>query len=311
MFSTLLRRSQKQSLNRSAFTLIELLVVIAIIAILAAILFPVFAQARAKARQVSSFSNFKQMATGFLMYVQDADENSPLCNWTFSDTTPTTPTDMTWNMAVQPYVKNYQVLRDPADFNADDKTLSENLQGGQAVNEYARNFNWATRSDIGYNWQYFAPLYYQDNKYQSATEAIARVKRPAETILLINSVWDRDAAGVPSGGGNWALDPPCFDNIPTPQVGTIPKGTLYVWFTGWAPTQPKAWNVFGGAWPWHQGRFNVAFADGHVKSLTVAQLTDGVNLRSGGYNINCRTEVPAGTAYNQSGDTPKYLWDLD
>src|SRR5947209_2680216 len=59
---------------RRAFTLIELLVVIAIIAILAAILFPVFAQARAKARQTSCLSNTKQMGTGLYMYTQDYDE---------------------------------------------------------------------------------------------------------------------------------------------------------------------------------------------------------------------------------------------
>ena len=70
--STLARRS------RAGFTLIELLVVIAIIAILAAILFPVFAQARDKARQSSCLSNEKQMALGILAYTQDYDEIFPL-----------------------------------------------------------------------------------------------------------------------------------------------------------------------------------------------------------------------------------------
>ncbi len=60
--------------KRAAFTLIELLVVIAIIAILAAILFPVFAQAREKARQTSCLSNGKQMGLSLLMYAQDYDE---------------------------------------------------------------------------------------------------------------------------------------------------------------------------------------------------------------------------------------------
>jgi len=63
-----------RSNQKSAFTLIELLVVIAIIAILAAILFPVFAQARSKARQISGLSNIKQVALSILMYSQDYDE---------------------------------------------------------------------------------------------------------------------------------------------------------------------------------------------------------------------------------------------
>jgi prepilin-type N-terminal cleavage/methylation domain-containing protein len=63
--------------HRSGFTLIELLVVIAIIAILAAILFPVFAQAREKARGISCLSNTKQLSLGLLMYVQDYDETWP------------------------------------------------------------------------------------------------------------------------------------------------------------------------------------------------------------------------------------------
>src|ERR1041384_5214939 len=67
--------------RRTAFTLIELLVVIAIIAILAAILFPVFAQARAKARQASCVSNLKQINLATMMYKQDYDENFPYWNW--------------------------------------------------------------------------------------------------------------------------------------------------------------------------------------------------------------------------------------
>src|SRR5881296_1409417 len=71
-------RKEKRMGRKRAFTLIELLVVIAIIAILAAILFPVFAQAREKARQASCLSNLKQIGQGYLMYLQDNDEQFPL-----------------------------------------------------------------------------------------------------------------------------------------------------------------------------------------------------------------------------------------
>ena len=85
--------------KKLGFTLIELLVVIAIIAILAAILFPVFAQAREKARAITCVSNEKQIGLAVLQYSQDFDEYYPL-----GDNQPTY--DNPWNRAIMPYVKN-------------------------------------------------------------------------------------------------------------------------------------------------------------------------------------------------------------
>jgi len=92
---------------RRGFTLIELLVVIAIIAILAAILFPVFARAREKARQTSCLSNVKQIGTATLMYIQDYDEKYPGHN---SGPTP----DLDWPISLVPYVKNAQLFMCPS-----------------------------------------------------------------------------------------------------------------------------------------------------------------------------------------------------
>lgn len=109
--------------NNKAFTLIELLVVIAIIAILAAILFPVFAQAREKARQTSCLSNMKQVGLGLLMYVQDYDENYPRADY-WDSRPPLNPAasgtfaarvnHYKWPAWVLPYTKNVNIFRCPS-----------------------------------------------------------------------------------------------------------------------------------------------------------------------------------------------------
>lgn len=98
--------------RHTAFTLIELLVVIAIIAILAAILFPVFAQAREKARTSSCSSNLRQMGTAVLLYTQDNDETYPIA---FYMVMVAPPCIITSFQAVQPYQKNSGVVVCPSD----------------------------------------------------------------------------------------------------------------------------------------------------------------------------------------------------
>ncbi len=102
----------KKALGRG-FTLIELLVVIAIIAILAAILFPVFARAREAARKSSCQSNLKQIGTAFAMYVQDYDQAYP--HFGGGDFPITTNPRRHWPSAVFPYIKNRQVYKCPSD----------------------------------------------------------------------------------------------------------------------------------------------------------------------------------------------------
>jgi len=100
---------------RRGFTLIELLVVIAIIAILAAILFPVFAKAREKARQSSCLSNTKQMGLAFLSYCQDYDEMFPMggYNYDYGGGAATYAT-ISWAWRLVPYIKNSQIFNCPS-----------------------------------------------------------------------------------------------------------------------------------------------------------------------------------------------------
>jgi prepilin-type N-terminal cleavage/methylation domain-containing protein len=107
--------------KRRGFTLIELLVVIAIIAILAAILFPVFAQAREQARKTSCLSNMKQMGIALAMYRQDWDGGGPNGGWpitwsgSFNVHSPQSKYHEDWQFTLQPYAKNAKIFRCPSD----------------------------------------------------------------------------------------------------------------------------------------------------------------------------------------------------
>jgi prepilin-type N-terminal cleavage/methylation domain-containing protein/prepilin-type processing-associated H-X9-DG protein len=134
------------STRRKGFTLIELLVVIAIIAILAAILFPVFARARENARRSSCQSNVRQITLGIKQYLQDYDEKFPV----YAVNAPTAALPYGWADAIQPYIKNEQVFQCPSDSTSasgnpttgdyTDYFLNKNLSGiGESQLNYVSN----------------------------------------------------------------------------------------------------------------------------------------------------------------------------
>lgn len=115
---------------KRGFTLIELLVVIAIIAILAAILFPVFAKAREKARQSSCCSNQKQIALAILQYCQDYDERMfNHCHMPRESNTADGNPDHCWPYCIAPYIKNTQVFRCPSNSTAFPNAIGLNFRG--------------------------------------------------------------------------------------------------------------------------------------------------------------------------------------
>lgn len=150
--------------GRRAFTLIELLVVIAIIAILAAILFPVFARAREAARQASCTSNLKQYATATLMYVQDYDELFPMSAYLAGTCV------ATFYLEVDPYVKNAQVNVCPSERDAVSlqTVTGAPCAGTPPFTSYVQN----------------AALFANGFVPGVSPVALAQLQRPAETAML-------------------------------------------------------------------------------------------------------------------------------
>jgi prepilin-type N-terminal cleavage/methylation domain-containing protein/prepilin-type processing-associated H-X9-DG protein len=213
------------------FTLIELLVVIAIIAILAAILFPVFAQARAKARQASGASNVRQLGLAINMYKQDYDERFPFGGWMPNGNIGTGE----WQNTVAPYVKNKGLFYDPA---SGDDTEDPNDPTAWAWN----------RNPVSY-------LY--NNQLATGRRPLndAVVKESAQTMLLID--------GHSDWGGREGVD-----WMGRPNSQWLMEDTIYgnnaSLITGWLAWQGFTWKL-----PRHSGGANVAYVDGHVKWMKV------------------------------------------
>ncbi len=168
--------------RKRAFTLIELLVVIAIIAILAAILFPVFAQARAKARQTACLSNQKQIGLGAMLYVQDNDETFVHTEWggDVDDAH-----EYYWGDMLAPYIKSWQILQCPG--------ASQPILFKTGITNFSRQetYNYGI-NDITDNSDACIPGSGNPDSANCshigvAKHAMAAVTYPAETILIADS----------------------------------------------------------------------------------------------------------------------------
>lgn len=291
---------------RRAFTLIELLVVIAIIAILAAILFPVFAQARASARQVSCLSNVKQTALGVLMYAEDYDENIPLIDnngstyygccasgancypdWGVPGTDPNEPDAMFFGV-VQPYIKNRTIAycpeigqtpwpavigqawatSQPYVAALDARGVYQSTFSQMAVNIMLSEFG------PGGHWNYGqTPC-----TYTSSGTNLAGWARPAELYMMTgDSVWGEGVGGdfSPQDGVGNTSTWPAYDNNSQNcyNWGGYPLNSYPGW-TYYVHRATSRVGLFNNANDTsftqgiNSGRANIAFADGHAKAFT-------------------------------------------
>jgi prepilin-type N-terminal cleavage/methylation domain-containing protein/prepilin-type processing-associated H-X9-DG protein len=229
---------------RRGFTLIELLVVIAIIAILAAILFPVFAKAREKARQTSCLAHLKQIGTSVMMYAQDYDETYPQSYQDVSSGAGSAAQiPLTWPNRLMPYIKNTQLYKCPSD--------------GRPANA---DFPGCRLWPQSYCWNYWVgmdiPGWYDPSGYYTyfVTTSLSAVASPAQCVML----WDDNSDWLTAGYGGR------FNTLDSPDWAyDLGPGTI----TGR-----------------HNGGDNFMFADGHAKWLNLhvdssVETVSGITLK--------------------------------
>lgn len=229
-----------------AFTLIELLVVIAIIAILAAILFPVFATAREKARQSACLSNEKQLGLAVMQYIQDYDDGYP------GGMSGGGTANGGWAAQIYPYVRSTRAFACP------DDTSKPN--GAWSVISYA--YNWTFT--FGGN---------QVNNVSIGPVIMSQLNAPALSILLCEIQGDSAPLTSPGEGTSAVANNSCWANsAPGVQTGWF-SGTI-----GYATGNPpdRTWiQMPAGTNGRHNGGSNYILADGHCKWEPASRISAG------------------------------------
>jgi len=278
-------------MKRKAFTLIELLVVIAIIAILAAILFPVFAQAKVAAKKTSSLSNNKQTVLAELMYGNDYDDEMVLATQntaTWNNLPPLQHSD-NWVWLCQPYIKSLRLMVDPG-------VGDTNNEFGSGPNSYFYNQN--RHAQYGYNYLFLSPFWQcvtsLGRNADSAVKPANTVMFTTSQVFTISSIvgwYDSNAPGAwplvapavnaciwydgSQGSGNWSANNPA-------NIGKITSSVRI-----------KTYN--DGAL--------VGWLDGHVTYSKDTALAAGTDYSTAVYTN--------GNAGAQILDLTTYLWSLD
>jgi prepilin-type N-terminal cleavage/methylation domain-containing protein/prepilin-type processing-associated H-X9-DG protein len=264
---------------KKGFTLIELLVVIAIIAILAAILFPVFAQAREKARAITCVSNEKQMGLAFVQYIQDNDELFPFLQ--YYDVTDTIPYD--WTDALYPYIKNGAMTN-----NVGTTVFNHNGEGGIWS---CPSYPIPLENEYGVNWEICrdgSGTYGVKDAHDPIIEVNdASINTPSDTMLVAEHGNAATAAGSPPTDYNTMYIQPeetQWQTTALPISDGQSQGVdnhLELQFdfdcgsTSTAANCGTGWGDCPGDMPRsrHTNECNILFVDGHVKPVRHGQIS--------------------------------------
>ena len=300
--------------TKQAFTLIELLVVIAIIAILAAILFPVFAQAKLAAKKASDLSNLKQIGTSVYLYTNDYDDFIPNYNW-----------NEQYQLAyrLMPYVKNVQIWRNPA--SGGTVGVAQKKQAPQGTGSGATIFNMTDPADTckgvgaastvgrsGYYDDVYPMMDYQFN--DSAMFNYVEVGHGTSCDWYPH-VGSNISTGAGAGQGNPGYGPNITFTSPSNVVMIADSPMTFADY-------PANLSGFAGFWGanflgYFTNNNNVVFADSHAKSFPIAKLTptytdgkfygDNPSWASG--NINDYCDPKDGASWHGDPDAGKcYTW---
>jgi len=282
--------------TRRAFTLIELLVVIAIIAILASILFPVFAQAKAAAKKIASVSNVKQLALASLMYNNDYDDNfcaegyaNPNNNWGWQ---------MTWQMETLPYIKNYGIFLDPTDTHKNDRSFDT----GPMFSYPGNGIFAGTCGQPTWQWNMIGVI--QSNRSWTANfnQPVSGTSIPMAAQTILFATREKMAAASWMQGGIdgifscWATTLLSSDGVDC-NTGTqcaLPGQLNGLWT---APVATYDGSIYDG----YAGQSPFAFTDGHAKSMKPTQT---VNINAG-----IATGDSGGCQQSNSVNDFWYMWD--
>ncbi|MBW3624775.1 MAG: DUF1559 domain-containing protein [Armatimonadetes bacterium] len=222
--------------HKRGFTLIELLVVIAIIAILAAILFPVFAKARERARQTSCVNNSRQIVTAITMFANDHDEQLPCAFFNNRPVAFGPDTPAQWKATLYPYLKTPAVFACPSDpYGAEKKVFAQNREADEPAS-YRYNNTMTARDADG------AP---------AIPASLGDIKSPSDFIVITESQpFPNPDVPVSAGGTEWNQVAAYAERIEDPRAHIEP---------------PQREDRSPVPYKRHNGGANYGFVDGHVK----------------------------------------------